>query len=379
MEEMIRYERIDGTDYQVGSADHRAAVAAREERLDAQYLERNGALREFWERRLRNWDELYSRLHDLPARRADANAVAFLARELVLVRSKVERVLYEKLLIAEFVPVEGGHDRGAQVYENQIWDEAGEARITRQLSGESPRVDVSKSSEQRPYVWADAAYGWTDEELYAAAYAGTPLLQEKARACAQAIARKLDKIGRSGSIPNNLRGFLNSLEVTLHTLTNGEHTSTATAAEMLADLNEIESTLLAVAGENTPLEYAMLVPTLAEGRYKTTDKSTGSDLSVMEFFLKNSRLIKRIRRYGVLDSAVSPDVAASDAPMAIVYPCQPGSFKADPDVVIWPFSVQYEETSPKPHGNEMIVQGRARCAGVDFRHPKQVLYVQNMD
>lgn len=379
MEEQTRFERIDGTDYQVGTADHRMAKAAREERLDAQYLERNHALVEFWERRIRNWDSLYDRLHDLPARRADANAVAFLARELVFVRSTVERVLYEKLLMAEFVQVEGGHDRGAQVYENQIWDEAGEARITRQLSGESPRIDVSKSSEQRPYVWADAAYGWSDEELYAAAFAGTPLLREKAGACARAIARKLDRIGRSGSIANNIRGFLNSLEVPLLTQTNGEHTSTGTAAELLADFTEWESTILATGAENVPQEYAALVPTLAEGRYKTLDKSTGSDLSVLEYFLKNSRLIKRMRRYNVLDSAVTPDIAASDAPMAVIYPVQPGTFKALPEVVIWPFSVQYEETSPKPLGNEMIVQGKARCAGPDFRHPKLCLYVQNMD
>lgn len=369
-----RFERIDGTDFQVGTADHRYAAAARDARHDAQYLERNHNLVEFWQRRLRDWEELRCR--------NDANSVAFLGRELVLVRSKIERVLYEKLRIAEFVPVEGGHPRGAQVYENQIWDEAGEARIMRQLSGDAPRVDVSRVGEQRPYVWADAAYGWTEEELYAAAYANIPLIGEKAMACARAIARKLDLIGRSGSIINNIRGFLNSSEVTVHTLTNGEHTSSATAAEMLADLNEIETTLLAVGGDNTPENYVLLVPTAVEGRYVTTPAggSTVTDLSVKSYFLKNSRLIRDIRRYSVLDSAVTPDIAASDAPMSIAYPIPAGGgLKADPEFVIWPFSVQYEEEVPRPTGHEQVVRAKSRCSGVDFRHPKFFLYVQNND
>lgn len=371
--EIPRFERIDGTDFQVGTTDHRHAIIARDTRLDAAYVSANHHLVEFWERRLRDWQDF--RL------REDANATAFLGRELVLVRSKIERVLYEKLRIAEFVPIEGGHDRGAQVYENQIWDEAGEARIVRQLSGEAPRVDVTKQGEQRAYVWADASYGWTEEELYAAAYAGTALIQEKARACANAIARKLDEIGRSGSLANNLRGFLNSAEVTLITLTNGEHIGAATPAEKLADLNQIESEILAIGGDNTPERYVLLVPTLEEAALLApVGGSTITDLSVKDYFLRNSRLIKEIRRYTKLDNLASPDIAASDAPMAIAYPVPAsGGLKADPDVVIWPFSVQYEEEAARPNGHEQVVRGKARCSGVDFRHPKFCAYVQNLD
>lgn len=219
-----RTERIDGTDFVVGTVAHARAVEIRDARLDASYLQTNHRLFEDAQRILRDWSGF--------KHRNDANLVAFFGSQLVYMRARVERVLHEKLRIREFLPVETGYPRGAQAYGQQVDDERGEAKVGRTIASDAPTVDVESRADFSPFLWFYAEYQWTAEELDAEAYAGVPLLQRKAVAVANAIARQLEKFGRSGSAVNGAKGFLNSDLVTVHTLTFGEHTSTATAAEM---------------------------------------------------------------------------------------------------------------------------------------------------
>lgn len=366
-----RTERIDGTDFVVGTVAHARAVEIRDARLDASYLQANHRLFEDAQRILRDWSGF--------KHRNDANLVAFFGSQLVYMRARVERVLHEKLRIREFLPVETGYPRGAQAYGQQVDDERGEAKVGRTIASDAPTVDVESRADFSPFLWFYAEYQWTAEELDAEAYAGVPLLQRKAVAVANAIARQLEKFGRSGSAVNGAKGFLNSDLVTVHTLTFGEHTSTATAAEMIADLNEIETTLVATGGEHTPDEYALLVPTAVDHRYRTTMISATSDMSVAEFFLSKSRRFKRIEPYAALDDLTSPDIAASDAPMSVAMPVRPGTTMADLEHVLWPCSVAYEELEPVMQGYSFRRRGQARYAAPDFRHPGFFLYVQNND
>jgi hypothetical protein len=118
--------------------------------------------------------------------------------------------------------------------------------------------------------------------------------------------------------------------------------------------------------------YRLVLPAAYEGKLATTRLDASSDITIKEFWLRNSRLITSIERYVALDSAVTPDVAASDAPQGICYP-------ADPSVLFWPIPITYEEQPPEIRGWEWLVEARARCGGVEWRRPFQALYIQNLD
>lgn len=364
----MQMERIDGTDYVVGSPEHAMARAARDARLDAQYVAEHQELLERNVRMLRGFEALDHRI------RTDANATAFLARDLVHVRAQIERTIYERLRAAEFVPVEEGHPAGALSYETRRMDIVGEAKITHDLAGDAPRADAALEAELRKYVYVRASYAYTTADLEHAAFANVPLVRWKADACADVIARGLDKIGRSGSAPAGLTGFFNSPDVTVHTLTNGEWLS-ATVAEILADLAEVEQTIIAACGDNLPpgeKPFRLVLPSAYEGKLKTTAKDAASDMSIANFFLANSRIIGAIERYGALDSAVSPEIAAADAPQGICY-------ARTPDTLFWPIPIVYDEQTPQLAGWEWTTQARARAGGVDYRRPFWALYLQNLD
>lgn len=319
---------------------------------------------------------LLSRMDGLsPVVRKDANLTAFLARQLVHERGRVEATIYERLRAAEFVPIEGGHPRGAASYSTQMLDEVGEAKISHDLAGDDPRIDVDVDEDLRKYVNVRASYAYSVQELEHAAMAGVPLPRWKADACANAIARKVDRIGRSGDAKAKLTGFFNNADVTVLTLTNGEwEAGGTTVAQIIADLQEIEATILANT-KDTQAEfggYTLVLPTVYEGILATTPRSDSSDMSIKEWFLKTARVITAIERYSALDSAVSPDIKATDAPQGICYP-------RDPSVLFWPFAITYEEQAPQLSGWEWAIRARSRVGGVDVRRASHMLYIENFD
>jgi hypothetical protein len=366
-------ERIDGKEYEIGTPEHAMAKAQAQARADAAYVAQHAPLVEQTQRALRDMPNLNDRV------RSDANATLFLARDLVFVRAQIERTIYERIRAAEFVPVETNHPRGAQSYATRLATYYGDAKITTDLAGDAPRADAALSEDLRKYVNVRASYGYTVQELEHAAFAGIGLDRMKADACADVIARGVDRIGRSGNAVAGLTGFFNNALVPQLTLTNGEWIippgPLATPAEVIADWAQIEQTIITNAGDNMPAgdkPFTLVVPNAVEGRLASTPQAVGSDMSLLKYLIANARVIGKVERYSVLDTAVSPDIAVADAPQMIAY-------YRDPSVLFWPMPIMYEEQVPELRGWEYLVQARARCGGVEVRRPMHMLYVTNVD
>lgn len=322
---------------------------------------------------LRRMDALDARI------RQDTNLSAFLARQLVFVRGEIEHTIYEDVRAAEFVPVEGGHPRGALTYATQLMETTGKAKISADLAGEDPRVDAQVDEDFEKYVNVRASYAYTVQDLESAALAGVPLPSWKSEACADVIARGIDTVGQYGDATAGLTGFLNNANVTLHTLTNGEWNGAiddTLRAAILADLAELETTLITNT-KDTAMRfggYSLVLPPTYEGILTTNFVTAATaQISLKNWFLANNRgLITSIERYQPLESLTTPNVAASDAPMAVVYP-------RNKKVIVWPHAISYEEQAPQIQGWEYVIRARARVGGVTVRRPTHMLYVQNLD
>lgn len=364
--------RIDGKDYQRGSVEARAA----QERLDTlrnhAFLEARPDLLE------RNIATIRSGT-GLEKVRADANATALLARDLVFVSAEVERKVYEATRAMEFVRPDTNYPRGAESYSRRTLDHTGKAKVSSDLAGDAPRADVLVTEDLLPFRNVRASYAYSVDDLERAAFARVPLPMWKREACIDVMSRTIDEIGRSGTAIDadgdaKLRGLFNNANVTVHSLTNGEWDSTGTAAEMIADLQEIESTIITAAKDTQPNDYILVLPTTMEGKLLTTRAGTTSDLSVAEFFLKSARLIRRIVRWGALDSAVSPAVTATNPPQGLCMPMNQALAG-----IYWPMPISYEELAPQMKGYEWLVEARARVGGVEFSKPFLSLYLENLD
>lgn len=361
-----RVERIDGIDLVVGSLEHSEARRIRDHRMDEAYVAAHeGDLR-------RHYDALRVML----GHRLDANQTAFIARDLLYVRREIEKTIYDTTRAAEFVPVDTEIPRGAQSYATRIMDERGTARISHTLSSDPPRADVALDEDVAKLVNIEGAYAYTVRDLEYAAFSGSSLPRDKAEACAMMIARGLDQVGRIGHAASGLTGFFNDANVPTVTLTNGEWL-TATAAEILADLAQIEAAVISQSRDQHAVED-LILPTVYEGRLRTVKADTTSDLSVAAYFFGGlgfpgtSRMLKRLHRWIALDDATGTDVGVADPPMGIAY-------SKDPRVLRWPVPIMYEELPVQIRGFEYLVNARALCGGVDFRRPMGAVYIENLD
>ena len=365
--------RIDGKDYVRGSVEARSA----QERLDAL---RNQAFLEARPDLLERNAAVIRTAPALEIIRADANATALLARDLVFVSADIERKVYERTRMMEFVRPDTSYPRGAESYVRRTLDMTGEAKVSATLAGDHPRADVQMTEDALPFRNVTGAYAYTVDDLERAAFARAPLAAWKREACIDMISRKIDKIGRSGTASDaegdaRLRGLFNNANITLHTLTNGEWNTETDADKIIADLEEIEATILAATKDTQPSSgYLLILPTVYEGKLVTKRSGANSDLSIAEYFLRKSRLIRRIVRYGALDSATTPDVAASDAPQGICIPMDQMA-----GGIYWPMPISYEEQAPEVRNFEWLVNARARLGGVEFSKPFLSLYIQNLD
>ncbi len=340
-------ERVDGAAYVYGSREHHDAIERSIERR----------------RRLLEGSPLAARL--------DANQTAFLARDLTYVSQEVQRVLYERLRASEFIPVKSDVPRGAQTWVYRQMDIRGEARAGAHLhADDAPSADVSIEEFPFPVTHVTASYQYTLEELEAAAFAGVPLSRDKANACAEIIARKLDKLMRIGDAAQGITGFFNNPNVPVVTLTNGEWL-TATAAEIIADWAQVEQ---AVISQSRDVHQAtrLVLPTAYEGHLVSTPKDATSDMSLARWLLANARSIKQLERWIALDDATGADVGVADPPQGIAY-------DPNPDFVFAEMPVPYEELPPQARGYGWVVPARAVFGGVVFKRPNSAAYVENLD
>lgn len=342
------FERIDGAVYEFGSREHVDAIE-------------------------RGIKQRFDMIQQGPfGGRFRADQTEFLARDLLYVQRDVQKIVYEQLRAAEFVPVRSEVPRGAEAWAYRQQDIVGEARVGAHLSADdAPTADVGMEEFQHPTSHVTASYQYTVDELEKAAFAGRPLARDKAEAAGEIIARALDRLMREGEASLGITGFFNNPNVPVLTLTNGEWDSTATIAEIIADFAEIEQTVIDQS-RDVHMASRMLLPTTHEGELATREKAAESDLNLKEWLLRNARMIQSIERWFQLDSTTTGNTTLADPPLGIAYDPDPTNLYAE-------IPIPYEEETPQMRNWGWVVPARAMFAGVVFKRPLSALYIENLD
>lgn len=301
-----------------------------------------------------------------------ADQTEFLARDLLFVQRDVQKVLFERLRAAEFVPIRSELPRGAESWAYRQQEIVGEARVGAHLSADDPpSAEVGTEEFQHPTMHLSASYQYTVDELEKAAFAQRPLARDKAEAAAEIIARGLDRVLREGEATLGVTGFFNNPNVPVLTLTNGEWDSTGTIAEIIADFAEIEQEVIDQS-RDVHAATRLLLPTTMEGELATREKAAESDLNLKQWLLRNARMIQMIERWFQLDSTTTDNTTVTDPPLGIAYDPNPLNTYAD-------VPIPYEEETPQQVNWCWKVPARAMTTGVVFKRPLSALYIENLD
>lgn len=344
-QEELHFERIDGVSYEWGSREHERAIDEgirdRVQRLDAMPFER----------------------------RLDAAETAFIARDLLYIQRDVQRVLYERLQMPRWVSVRNTVPAGATEWAYRQMKIAGEARVGHLGADDAPVADLSVEEFPFPVVPVQEGYSYTIREMQHAAQARIPLVRDKAMACVEIMARKIDELLRVGNDAAGITGFLNNAFVPVHTVTTGAWTGGATTPkQIVADVAGGSSAIVTQSGDNHE-GRRLLLPTAYDAHVSLVTMEN-TDVSIKKYIRENSE-IKEIERYVSLDSATGPS-GVTDPPYGILYdPAEENVYAEVP--------VPYAELPAQARNYAWVVPAYALVGGTVFKRPLSAAYLEALD
>lgn len=296
----------------------------------------------------------------------DAAETVFFNRELEQILVEMFNVKYAELKARQFLPVDNSIDPGAESFTYDQFDQLGSAKKIADYSADLPLVNVKgKQFTQRVQSYG-AAFGYSIQEIRAAAKVGRPLDRLRAETARRVLDVQLDNIAFQGDSSAGLVGLANlaaAQTATAGTKTGGGTTWTgnATPDEIIKDLNLLVSTIV---GNTQEVERPtrILLPTAQFLKIQQTARSSTSDTTILNFFLANNPGIE-VRSWVRLAAA-----GAGSTPRAIAY-------NPDPSNVRLVIPVEFEQLPPEPRNLSWVVNCHMRAGGVIAPYPKSVCYM----
>lgn len=291
----------------------------------------------------------------------------FLARELETILARTFEVEYADIKYASIIPISTEVGPGADSFTYRIFDKQGSMKIIADKANDLPRADVLRREVTHPVRSIGGSFGYTIQETRAASMVpGLNLEQRRANAVRRAYEEKVQEIGYYGDAASGMKGFFNNDQVDKTVPNKWFDTAGITTDEQLELLNEAPTRLV----QNSNMKEApntMLVPYNVYRIISTTPRSTTSDTTVMEFFLRTNPMITAIEPINELEAAKSGGNLSKDR--IIVY-------DRSPDKLQLHIPQPLEFLPPLRQNLEFTVAAHARIGGLALYYPKSVMVLE---
>lgn len=300
----------------------------------------------------------------------DADESIFFSRELEAVKSRSYDVEYPELKARRLIPVDTEANAGARSIVYQQYDQVGMAKIIANYADDAPRADVKGKEFTVAVKDLGASYGYNLKEVRAARMAGKPLEQRRANAARRAVLQKENNIAFFGDAETGLRGLLNHPNILEYTLPNdgsgsSKLWSSKTADQILRDMNNTANNIVEqTKGVETP--DTLLLPVNQYTFIASTPRSSTSDTTILEYFLRNNPFINNVEWVNELDSAGAGGVDRMVA------------YKRSPDKVTLDVPSDFEQLPPQERNFEFVVPCTSSLAGVILYYPLSVCFADGL-
>jgi len=298
--------------------------------------------------------------------RLDAGETAALARQLEHIYAKTYDIKYAELKARRFIPIDTTVDSAADFFTYRQWDMFGMAKIIANYADDLPRVDALAKEFPAPIKSLGASYAYSIQDMRRAAKTGSQLSERRARAARRAHEQAFDEIMALGNADAGIGGFLNNANVPIVSAITGTWvTSSATPLQMLADLNELASSIVLATLEMFEPD-ALLLDHTAFKLVNTTPMSVDNSMTVLKYFLENSPYIRNVEQWNKLNTA-----GAGGTSRAVAY-------KRDEEVLSGVEPQPFEQFPPQWRNLEAVVPTHSRIGGVRIQYPLGIAYMDDL-
>jgi len=291
----------------------------------------------------------------------------FLARELETILSRSFEVEYADIKYASLLPISSEVGPGADSFTYRVFDKQGSMKVIQDKAQDLPRADVLRKEVTHPVRSLGASFAYTIQETRAAAMVpNMNLEQRRANAVRRAYEEKVQEIAYFGDAPSGMKGFFNNDQVDTIVPDKWFTDGSTTTDEMLQLLNEPATRL--VNGSNMKEQpNTMLVPYEVYRIISTTPRSSTSDTTVMEFFLRTNPFITAIEPINELEADKSLGNLTKDRII---------TYDRSPDKLQLHIPQPLEFLPPVRAALEFTVAAHSRIGGLALYYPKSVIVMQ---
>lgn len=300
-----------------------------------------------------------------PVQHLDSAQNAFVERQLEAVEAEVYRQPYPEFKARSIIPVTHKVPAGAETLVYKTYDRVGLAIRIRSYSDNIPNADVNATESRSPIHGYGMGYGYSFQELRAAAFAQMALDAEKAFAARQGFEAQVENIGAAGN-GEGLVGLLNIANANVYTVpADGTAASALWTAKtpdlILRDLNGLAlKSVQLTNGIERP--DTIVLPEELYAAISSTPRSSGSDTTILEFFLRNSPYVRSVIPWEKTKTAGSGSTKRMCA------------FQRNPSKLRLEIPMEFMFHAAQERGLGISIPGEGRIAGVVCPFPMAVSY-----
>ena len=284
----------------------------------------------------------------------------FLARQLTHIRAQTLTVKKAALNAFQVFPVQTDVPEGAETAIQRVYDSVGTAEIISNYADDLKRVDLlAQENSVRVFSLGDA-YGYNENEIANAQFAGMNLDAMKAQAARRGIDLKLNKLAWHGDKAHNIIGFLNNPNISEYALPGdgtGSSTkiSTKTEEQIIRDFNGLIRAVSVATNEVETVNTVCMAPDVYA--HISMTRLSHSDKTLFDFIKSVHPEVTRWMPVGELKGAASD---GSDMMFA-------GYF--DPAYIKFEIPMRFKQLPVERRNLEYIVNCMAKAIGVTVTIP----------
>lgn len=296
-----------------------------------------------------------------PSMRLDANETKFFSRQLEFIKAEVYKTDLPTLKARTLIPVDfsGGNWATSITYRQS--KALGRAKVVNNYGDDFPRVGNSREEFTVKVKSLGASYGYSIQDIRAAAKTGMNLKNDEAIAAKESILREENEIAFKGNSDNNLVGFFTEVNVP-----KAEVAGTGTAKlwinktpdEIVKDLT---TAIGAITTATKGIERAdtLLLPSAHFENLASTRLSASLETTIMDW-IKTKLMVLGINNIDWLNELTGAGPSGKD--MFMLYTRRP-------DKVVLSIPQDFEQFEEERMKMEYTVACHSRIAGVQFIKP----------
>ena len=296
--------------------------------------------------------------------RQDDGESAIFARQLESIETRLFEVKYPEGHAIELVPLLTAIDPGAEKYTYRAFDYKGRMKRSANYDEDAPRADIQGLEVQTGIHSYRASYGYSIQDLRAAAMANLPLEMKRAEAARTVAMRELDLLLWFGDSEVNSTGLANNANVSLTSPITGSW-DTATPQQILADAQKLV-TATEISSKGVEKSDTLVLAISSYEILATTYIGNNTEWTVLNRLLEANKGLRVVKSFQ-LETAD----AGLTKPRAIAY-------TNDREKLEGLVPVEFESFPPIAKNMSFGIDCHMRCGGVAVRYPGSIAYMDSI-